>query len=187
MASNKHFRTDSPLPGRKPLKYNHYFDLITFSTWDNVLGPRIIRQWCKESSSVDKADFLRDPEDLRSIATYSIDVAEETVTDADNISEKFFVLGETSIMISTFLIRIDNGHNDIKVFALSFILPTSELDEWLSRRTFMENSCKRIIHKNLMTNLKEEIYHVCFSTVYTSIDSTRRINAANSIYVFMVI
>jgi hypothetical protein len=149
-------RSDSPPLQRNPLKNNNYFDLIVFSTWDNVLGPRILREWGKDPPD-DHSGFLQKPDDLRLIATYSIDVAEENETEADSICEKFFVLGEKSIMISTFLIRVECKGQDVKVFALSFVLPVSELEEWLHRRNFMENSCKRIISKNLMPNLKEEL------------------------------
>ena len=153
-------RSDSPPLQRNPLKNNNYFDLIVFSTWDNVLGPRILREWGKDPPD-DHSGFLQKPDDLRLIATYSIDVAEENETEADSICEKFFVLGEKSIMISTFLIRVECKGQDVKVFALSFVLPVSELEEWLHRRNFMENSCKRIISKNLMPNLKEELNQVC--------------------------
>lgn len=156
----RRLKSDSPTPRRRPLVGNRYFKLILFSTWDHVLGPRIIRVW---GESGPKRDDISSPRALvveddlvRAVATYSIDVTGET-DDHDSILEKFFVLHQRSVVVSAFLIHVANPANpsDTKTFSLSFLLPYSELSEWLARRTFMENACRRIISRNLMIGLKE--------------------------------
>ena len=154
----RRLKSDSPAPRRRPLGGNRYFQLILFSTWDHVLGPRIIRLWGESDlKKADTASTLVLEDDLvRAVATYSIDVTGET-DGYDSIVEKFFVLHQRSVVVSAFLIHVANPANpkDIKTFSLSFLLPYSELSEWLARRTFMENACRRIISRNLMIGLKE--------------------------------
>ena len=156
----RRLKSDSPTPRRRPLGGNRYFKLVLFSTWDHVLGPRIIRVW---GESDPKRDDISTPRALvleddlvRAVATYSIDVTGET-DERDSIMEKFFVLHQRSVVVSAFLIHVANPSNasDTKTFSLSFLLPYSELSEWLARRTFMENACRRIISRNLVIGLKE--------------------------------
>lgn len=156
----RRLKSDSPTPRRRSLGTgsNNYFHLILFSTWDHVLGPRIIRLWGDSDpkrGGTESALVLED-DLIRVVATYSIDVTGE-MEGCDRIVEKFFVLHQRSVVVSAFLIHVASPANpkDIKTFSLSFLLPYSELSEWLARRTFMENACRRIISRNLMIGLKE--------------------------------
>lgn len=156
----RRLKSDSPTPRRRSLGPggNNYFHLILFSTWDHVLGPRIIRLWGNNDpkrGGTESALVLED-DLIRVVATYSIDVTGE-LEGCDRIVEKFFVLHQRSVVVSAFLIYVASPANpkDIKTFSLSFLLPYSELSEWLARRTFMENACRRIISRNLMIGLKE--------------------------------
>ena len=194
MASRR-LKSDSPTPRRRPLGHggNKYFQLILFSTWDHVLGPRIIRVWGEsDRKKDDTASALIWEDDLiRAVATYSIDVTGETEGN-DSIVEKFFVLHQRSVVVSAFLIHIANPAipKDIKTFSLSFLLPYSELSEWLARRTFMENACRRIISRNLMIGLKEAATKkqvsssVCRPTTCVYVGLQRRLRWEKSHYLY---
>ena len=166
MATRKKPKSDSPPSHRKTLYSITYFDVILLTTWDNVLGPKILRQWDRGDTPADPeggVPLRRDPEDVRSIATYSIDVPDEgEFKDDPGIVQKFFILPDKSVVVSSFLIHLamPKKTEDKRTFSLAFVLPIRELKEWLARRTLMENASQRIIKRNLTVGLRQALEEV---------------------------
>ncbi|XP_061700142.1 guanine nucleotide exchange factor C9orf72 homolog isoform X2 [Syngnathoides biaculeatus] len=114
----------------------------TFAYWDNILGPRVHHIWAPK---VDHMMFLSDG-DVTFLANHTLNGEILRSAECGAVDVKFFVLAEKGVVIVS-LIFDGELKGDKNTFALSIILPQTELAFYLPLHTICVERLKHAIRK----------------------------------------
>ncbi|MBN3321114.1 CI072 protein, partial [Atractosteus spatula] len=128
-------KTEVVLEGKSPLL------AATFAYWDNILGPRVRHIWAPKSEQV----LLSDGE-ITFLANHTLNGEILRSAECGAVDVKFFVLAEKGVIIVS-LIFDGDLKGDKNTWALSIILPQTELSFYLPLHTVCVERLKHIIRK----------------------------------------
>uniref|UniRef100_A0A4W3HMS4 C9orf72-SMCR8 complex subunit n=1 Tax=Callorhinchus milii TaxID=7868 RepID=A0A4W3HMS4_CALMI len=128
-------KTEILLDGESPLV------AATFAYWDNILGPRVRHIWAPKNEQM----LLSDGE-ITFLANHTLNGEILRSAKSGAIDVKFFVLAEKGVIIVS-LIFDGNMNGDRSTYALSVILPQSELSFYLPLHRVCVDRLTHIIRK----------------------------------------
>ncbi|XP_048450887.1 guanine nucleotide exchange factor C9orf72-like isoform X2 [Rhincodon typus] len=128
-------KTEIPLDSGSPLL------AATFAYWDNILGPRVRHIWAPKSEQL----LLSDGE-ITFLANHTLNGEILRSAKSGAIDVKFFVLSEKGVIIIS-LIFDGNMNGDRSTYALSVILPQTELSFYLPLHRLCVDRLTHIIRK----------------------------------------
>ncbi|XP_061650997.1 guanine nucleotide exchange factor C9orf72 homolog isoform X3 [Phyllopteryx taeniolatus] len=114
----------------------------TFAYWDNILGPRVHHIWAPKG---DHVMFLSDG-DVTFLANHTLNGEILRSAECGAVDVKFFVLAEKGVIIVS-LIFDGELKGDKNTYALSIILPQTELAFYLPLHTICVERLKHAIRK----------------------------------------
>ncbi|XP_072114328.1 guanine nucleotide exchange factor C9orf72 homolog isoform X2 [Mobula birostris] len=128
-------KTEITLDGDSPLL------AATFAYWDNILGPRVRHIWAPKCEQL----LLSDGE-ITFLANHTLNGEILRSAKSGAIDVKFFVLSEKGVIIIS-LIFDGNMNGDRSTYALSVILPQTELGFYLPQHRLCVDRLTHIIRK----------------------------------------
>ncbi|XP_051876683.1 guanine nucleotide exchange factor C9orf72 homolog [Pristis pectinata] len=128
-------KTEITLDGDSPLL------AATFAYWDNILGPRVRHIWAPKCEQL----LLSDGE-ITFLANHTLNGEILRSAKSGAIDVKFFVLSEKGVIIIS-LIFDGNMNGDRSTYALSVILPQTELGFYLPLHRLCVDRLTHIIRK----------------------------------------
>jgi len=149
-----------PIKTRFEVCDDFYFSAIAFTIWDNIYGPRIMKIWKNENQ--DKLTGVPD-DTLKAVANYTLTGEACRNGKLDGVETKFYCLSDKDIIATAFLFTVNYGSRS-DLFSLLFVLPYSELSEWLSRHILLCEKMKAILTNNFIphvTQLYTMVCHIC--------------------------
>ena len=133
-----------------------YFSAIVFTIWDNIYGPRVMRIW---NNQADNREAIKH-ESLTALATYTLTGEACRNGKLDGVETKLYCLSDKDIIATAFLFTVYHGKRS-DLFSLLFVLPYSELSEWLSRHVLLCDKMKDILNSNLIPHISTLYSQVC--------------------------
>ena len=101
------------------------------------------------------------PDDtLKAVAYYVISGEVDRKGQLYGVETKFCCLSDKNIIATAFLFTVTYG-NRSDLFSLLFVLPYSELSEWLSRHVLLCDKMKAILNNNLIPHVAQLYSMVC--------------------------
>uniref|UniRef100_H3A3U1 C9orf72-SMCR8 complex subunit n=1 Tax=Latimeria chalumnae TaxID=7897 RepID=H3A3U1_LATCH len=133
----------SPAVAKTEISLNGELPLLaaTFAYWDNILGPRVRHIWAPKNKPV----LLSDGE-ITFLANHTLNGEILRNAESGAIDAKFFVLAEKGVIIVS-LIFDGNWNGDKSTYALSLILPQTELSFYLPLHRLCVDRLVHIIRK----------------------------------------
>jgi len=157
-----------PIKTRFEVCEDFYFSAIAFTIWDNIYGPRVMKIWKNEKQDEITGKKLVPDDTLKAVANYTLTGEACRNGKLDGVETKFYCLSDKDIIATAFLFTVNYG-NRSDLFSLLFVLPYSELSEWLSRHILLCEKMKAILTNNLIPHVTQLYTMVCGSRVVSSI------------------
>lgn len=131
------------------------FHAIVLSQWDNVLGPQNMHVWTREQ--IGHPNFFRKLLPFHPICTLNGEISRENVG-VETAEYKFYALNEIGFAMGSHIFTSGNGD----LYAISLILPTSELSSYFAIQRICINRMRHLINKlqvylNVKKSTKETI------------------------------
>ena len=134
-----------------------YFSAIVFTIWDNIYGPRVMKIWQNQVTGREPTSY----EVLHAVATYTLTGEACRNGKLDGVETKLYCLSDKGIIATAFLFTVYHGKRS-DLFSLLFVLPYSELSEWLCRHVLLCDKMKDILNSNLIPHISSLYSQVCF-------------------------
>ena len=135
-----------------------YFSAIVFTIWDNIYGPRVVKMWQNQATGRETTSY----EVLHAVATYTLTGEACRNGKLDGVETKLYCLSDKGIIATAFLFTVYHGKRS-DLFSLLFVLPYSELSEWLCRHVLLCDKMKDILNSNLIPHISTLYSQVCLS------------------------
>ena len=143
-----------PIKTRFEVHDDFYFAAIAFTILDNIYGPRVMRIWKNEKQDEKAGKKLVPDETLKAVANYTLTGEACRSGKLGGVETKFYCLSDKDIIATAFLFTVNYG-NRSDLFSLLFVLPYSELSEWLSRHILLCDKMKAILTNNLIPHVTQ--------------------------------
>ena len=125
-----------------------YFSAIVFTIWDNIYGPRVMKIWQNQAAGREPISY----EALSAVATYTLTGEACRNGKLEAVETKLYCLSDKGIIATAFLFTVYHGKRS-DLFSLLFVLPYSELSEWLCRHILLCDKMKDILNSNLIPHI----------------------------------
>jgi len=128
-----------------------YFSAIALTICD-IHGSRVMKVWKNEKQ--DETRVLVPDDTLKVVADYAFAREAYRNGEIDGVETKFYCISDKDIIATAFLFTVNYGYSS-DLFSLLFMLPYSELSEWLNRHILLCEKMKAILTNNLIPHVTQ--------------------------------